>query len=151
VLTATVLLGAAVVGCKSQPPPELGQARMIVNQASSSANVQRFAQGDLQLAQNKLRDAENAAHQGKTDESRRLAQSASVDADVAVARGNAGEAQRAAKDLQHSNELLRSESQHGVVPQQTPSGAPPGTGTPPGAGPQPGTAPPVSNDSGTSR
>lgn len=123
------LIAAAVgllsVGCASTPRPtaEITRARTLIEQAEK-AGAQRYAAVELDQARNKLRLAEAAANDGKSDEGRARANEAAADAELAMARTNSGEAKKAAEEVQDSTDTLRRETERNQAGQTLPTTPP---------------------------
>jgi hypothetical protein len=118
-------VGLICAGCASQPPvPEITRARTLIEQAEK-AGAQQYAAVELDQARNKLRLADAAADQGKTEEARARANEAASDAELAQAKATSSEAQKAAEEIEKSTETLEREAQRDE------GAAAPGTALPP--------------------
>jgi hypothetical protein len=111
ILAPTVAL--ALAGCASQPErpsAELTRARTVIGQAEKDAKTQQYAAADLQLARDKLNQADMASKDGRNAEAEQLAMQAALDAEYATAKAGNGEAQKAADELDRSIETLRQDA-----------------------------------------
>jgi len=61
---ASIVVLGALAGCAGQPPSDLVSARSAVQQAQTSPDLARYAPAELAEAQVKLRDADDAFHEG---------------------------------------------------------------------------------------
>ena len=107
----TAAIGLLAAGCASQPRPteEITRARTLIEQAEK-AGAQRYAAADLDQAREKLKQADDAANDGKNDVARARATEAAANAELAGARATSGEAQKAAAEVQNSTDTLRREA-----------------------------------------
>jgi hypothetical protein len=111
VSTAKITLGAllAAAGCASTPPPtdQLAAARAMVGQAQPVAAKE--APLELNAAQTKLAQAEDAMRGGNYELARRYAEQAELDARLAWTSAENARAQRAATEVEQGIDTLRRE------------------------------------------
>lgn len=105
----------ALAACASRPPPageDIDRARYAIQQAEQAGATQDAVQ-DLTLAQQKLREAEDAnrAQKNTPPTAKDLAQQAELDAEVALARTRADQSEKAASELDKSLAALREQAQ----------------------------------------
>lgn len=109
--TASLLL-AGCASAPQQPTPDVVRARTLIEQANQGG-VQQHAAAELQLAQDKLAAAENAATDKKPAIAQRLAEEAALDAEYATVRAQQVRAENAAKEVREGIETLRREAATG--------------------------------------
>jgi Domain of unknown function (DUF4398) len=109
VVTASAAL-LTLIGCASQPVPEVAAARALVSQAEQSDTTQ-FASADLESARSKLRQAADYEKNGKPVLAEQLAKESEADSQVAMARTRAIKAENDLNDVNAGTQTLKSESQ----------------------------------------
>jgi hypothetical protein len=112
---ANVALGISLlwlIGCAGtaeRPVEQLARAEANITQAEQSG-AREHSPLELDLARQKLNQAQSAAEDNDNEEARRLAEQAAVDAELAAAQARAAEAERAAAALAESLATLRREA-----------------------------------------
>jgi len=99
-----VLALAALVGCSSgrRTPDSMATAQFAVGEARR-ANAAQFAPSELQLAEQKLRDAEAAVEEEEYAKARILSEQSAVDAQVALSKS---EAEKAWKEALETKQIV---------------------------------------------
>ena len=105
-----------VVGCillaacaSDPPPPQLAVAASTLSDAERAGAVQ-YAPVELNRARDELARANNAVHDGKSEEARRLADEAAADAKLAAVKTQAAQAGQAASTVRQDQVVLRNET-----------------------------------------
>jgi hypothetical protein len=106
-LSTLVLAGCA--GTDVQPSGELAQAETSIRQAEQSGAAERSAR-ELNLAREKLTQAQDAVRDENFVLAQRLAQQASADAELAAALARSSEAETAAEEIEATIAALRAEA-----------------------------------------
>jgi len=107
VAASTALL--TLLGCATQPVPEVAAARALVSQAEQSDTTQ-YASADLESARSKLRQAEGYEKNGKPVLAEQLAKESEADSEVGMARTRAIKAEKDLADVNAGTQTLRNES-----------------------------------------
>lgn len=101
----------SLTSCSAAKPPvaPIAQAELAVEQASQSkASV--YAPAALQMAREKMMNAERSMAAKEYTDARYFAEQAIVDAQFAQAKGNASEAQQQEAEVRKTMDALRSEA-----------------------------------------
>jgi hypothetical protein len=106
-LSTLVLAGCA--GADVQPSGELAQAETSIRQAEQSGAAEHSAR-ELNLAREKLTQAQDAVREENFVLAQRLAQQASADAELAAALARSSEAETAAEEIEATIATLRAEA-----------------------------------------
>ena len=104
--SATLL---TLIGCATQPVPEVAAARALVSQAEQQDTPQ-YASADLESARSKLHQAADYEKNGKPVLAEQMAKESEADSEVAMARTRAIKAEKALNDVNAGTQTLREES-----------------------------------------
>ncbi|GIX34771.1 MAG: hypothetical protein KatS3mg126_0550 [Lysobacteraceae bacterium] len=109
-LWCALLVGAALAGCASTPPPtaELAAAEAALH-AATQAGAADFAPVELGFARDKLAQAQAAAAAREHARARAVAEQALVDAQLALAKSQAARARAELQARSEENAALRRE------------------------------------------
>ena len=108
-VTAASAALLTLIGCATQPVPEVAAARAMVSQAEQSDTTQ-YASADLESARSKLRQATGYEKDGKPVLAEQLARESEADSEVAIARTRAIKAEKDLTDVNAGTQTLRNES-----------------------------------------